>query len=332
MLNLNCLSCGCPITIDENSETCICEACNNTWKVVQLIEYKQRVADVISKVTRDFEKLEQQAEEDRARRKADEERKKQTEAYIARRQADAEFERAKNAGKPQTVIVNGPNTPEVLNNSVAAFAAKDFNSAVKGATEVLTSDARNLPAGFIVAFSDQIFKKRANQLDRFFNNVPKLPGSISSEDLEKLCQLFTSGRLKLADYEAQILGLVYANANELGPAAVCKFVDEFSPNIIVTRTNGNFLSGDLLDLYMKLSAFCSVPKTCFALLGSIETNPASPLKNGAYYLTGKSKKFYDEYVTSVGEIINHMRSEKNRPQFQKAFLDKSQNYRRKTGI
>ena len=51
--------------------------------------------------------------------------------------------------------------------------------------------------------------------------------------MEKLCQLFTSGRLKLADYEAQILGLVYANANELGPAAVCKFVDEFSPNIIV---------------------------------------------------------------------------------------------------
>ena len=150
--------------------------------------------------------------------------------------------------------------------------------------------------------------------------------------MDKLCQLFTSGRLKLADYEAQILALVYANANELGPTAVCKFVDEFSPNIIATRSNNNFLSGDLLDLYMKLSAFCSVPKTCFALLGAIETNPASPLKNGAYYLTGKSKKFYDDYVTPVGKIIDNMRSEKNRPQFQKAFSDKSRNYRQKTGI
>ena len=83
---------------------------------------------------------------------------------------------------------------------------------------------------------------------------------------------------------------------------------------------------------MKLAAFCSIPKTCFALLGAIESNPESPLKSGAFYLTGKSKRFYDEYVIPVGEIIDKMRSEKNRPQFQKAFADKSRNYRQKAGI
>ena len=332
MLNLNCLSCGFLINAEEHAESCVCEACNNTWKIVQLTEYKQRVQDVLAKVTEDFEKIEKQAEEDRARKKADEERKKQTEAYIARRQADAELERAKNAGKPQTVIVNGPNIPEIVDNAVSSFVAKDFNSALKGANEVIASDAKNIPASFIVAFSDEIFRKRPNQLDKFFSSVPSLPGSMDSEDLEKLCRLFTAGRLKLANYEATILNLVYANANEIGPGAVCKFVDEFSPNIISTRSNGSFLSGDLLDMYMKLSAFCTIPKTCFALLGAIELNPASPLKTGDYYLTGKSKKFYDEYVTRVGEIIDNMKSEKNRPQFQKAFADKSLNYRQKTKI
>ena len=118
----------------------------------------------------------------------------------------------------------------------------------------------------------------------------------------------------------------------MGPAGVCKFVDGFSPNIVMARENGRFLSGDLLNMYMKLSAFCSIPKTCFALLGAIESNPASPLKNGEYYLKGESKKFLDEYVTPVGEIINSMKSEKNRPQFQQAFADKSRNYRQKTGV
>ena len=332
MLNLNCLSCGFLIEIDENSESCVCEACNNTWSVAELVGYKQKVQDVLAKVAQDFERIEKQAEEERARKKADEERKKQTEAYIARRQADAELERAKNEGKPKTVIVNGPDIQGITDNAVAAFVAKDFNSAVKGATEVMASDAQNIPAGFIVAFNEQVFKRKANQLDRFFDNVPKLPGSISSEDMEKLCRLFSAGRLKLADYETQVLELVYASGNELGPAAVCKFVDEFSPNIIASRSDARFMSAELVDAYMKLSAFCSIPKTCFALLGAIDSNPASPLKNGAYYLTGKSKKFFDEYVTPVGAIIDNMRSEKNRPQFQKAFADKSRNYRQKTGI
>ena len=135
MLNLNCLSCGFLISAEENDESCVCEACNNTWKIAQLTEYQQKVKDVLAKVTSDFEKIEKQAEEDRARRKADEERKKQTEAYIARRQADAELEKIKNAGKPQTVIVNGPNIPEIVDNAVSAFASKDFASALKGANE-----------------------------------------------------------------------------------------------------------------------------------------------------------------------------------------------------
>lgn len=332
MLTFNCLSCGFLINTNENAESCTCEACGNKWTLLQLTEYRQRVQDTIAKVTQDFERIEKQAEADRERRKADEERKKQTEAYIARRQADAELEKAKNAGKPKTVIINGPDVQSIADNAVSAFVARDFNSAVKGANEALAIDAKNLPAAFIIAFNEQVFKKRMHQLDNFFAHVPTLPGSISSEDMTKLCQLFTAGSIKLSDYEAQILNLVYANSNDMGPAAVCKFVDGFSPNIIAARSNGSFLSGSLLDSYMKLSAFCSIPRTCFALLGAIEANPDSPIKNGAYYLTGKSQKFYEQYVTPVGEIVNNMRSEKNRPQFQKAFADKSQNYRQKTGV
>ena len=332
MLNLNCLSCGFLIEVDEYAESCECEACSNTWQVAQLTAYRKKVQDVLEQVTEDFRKIEQQAEEARKRKQAEEDRKKADESYIARRQADAELERAKNEGKPKTVIINGPDVQGILDNAVAAFAAKDFASAVNGANEVLSSDAKNLPAGFIIAFNEQVFKKRMHQIDQFFANVPALPGAISAEDLDKLCQLFMVGRLKLADYEAQILNLLYTNGQEMGPAAVCKFVDGFSPNIIAARSNAAFLSGDLLDAYMKLSAFCSIPRTCFALLGAIESNPDSPLKNGAYYLTGKNKKFFDEFVTPVGEIVNKMRSEKNRPQFQQAFADKSRVYRQKAKI
>lgn len=332
MLTFNCLSCGFLINADENAETYTCEACCNTWTHVQLTEYKQKVQDTLTKVTQDFEKIENQAKEERERRIADDERKKQTEAYIARRQADAELEKAKSANRPQTVYVNGGATQESVDNAVGLFAAKKFADAKNVATKVLSNDSKNLPARFIVAFHDQVIGKKEHQIDTFFTNIPDLPGSLSAEDLEFLCQLFESGRVRLAGYETQILELIYSNARELGPTAVCKFVDGFSPGIIASRKDGGFLSGGLSDVYMKLAAFCSIPKTCFTLLGAIESNPDSPLKSGAFYLTGKSQRFYDEYVTPVGLIIDKMRSEKNRPQFQKAFADKSSNYRRKAGI
>lgn len=103
MLTFNCLSCGFLIKTNENAESYTCEACCNTWTHVQLTEYKQKVQDTLTKVTQDFEKIENQAKEERERRIADDERKKQTEAYIARRQADVELEKAKSANRPQTV-------------------------------------------------------------------------------------------------------------------------------------------------------------------------------------------------------------------------------------
>ncbi len=336
MYNLSCLNCGFIIEVDDKTESCECEACGATCSVADLLAHQQKVKAVVEKVAQEFESRTREERErkkaEEERKKADEERQKQTEAYIARRQADAEVERAKSAGKPQTVIVNGPNVPEIANNAVSAFAAKDFTTALKGAKEVLSNNADNIPAGFIAAFNEEVFNKRMHQLDGFFQKVPKLPGSVSAEDMEQLCQLFISGRLKLAGYETQILELVYTNAQEMGPAAVCKFVDAFSPNIIASRTNGSFLAGGLAEVYTQLAAFCSIPKTCFTLLGAIESNPESPLKTGAFYMTGKSKKFYEDLVAPVGKIIDSMRSEKNRPQFQKAYADKVKVYRQKTGI
>ncbi len=330
MLTLKCTNCGFSFPVNEGTDTCVCEACDTTWQVAELLSYKNRVAEVVAKVADAFDADKRKKEEAEQRAREAEDLKNETAAYVAKKRADAELARAQSQSKGQTIVINGANASEILESAVNSFVTNDFKGALNSAMKALADDSSNIAAQFIVAFNDAVYNRKMTAFSQYFN---KISGAIvSEEDLEHMKKMFITARLKLANYENEVLNFVFDNSTNQPASELCKFVDNFSPNIISSRTSHEFLTEALVETYTKLSAYCSIPKTCFALLGAIENNNESPLKTGQFYLKGTCKKFYDQFVVPVGNIIDNMKSEKNRPQFVKAFSDKETLYRRKTNI
>lgn len=357
MTTLKCINCGCAITIEENAENCVCEACETSWQVSQLVDYKTKAEEITASVIAEMDAFRKRADEEKERKAEEERRKKETEDfvtrkkaetddYVARKKAEAEVAKAQNTSKTvnntyniggsnnNVTIVNGPDTADLASNAVSAFVNRDFKSALKSSEEILALDASNAVALYINAFNDYVFNKKMRAMDEYFSQLGSVALAIEKDQLEQLEQLFISSRGKIAYYETQILSFVLENScqDPVNAAAVCKFVDSFSPYLIGMQSNHDFLNSELVAVYKSLSGYCSMPKTCFALLGAIENNPDSPLKNGQYYLRSKNQKFYDDFVKPVGEIIYNMKSPKNRPQFVDAFDKKKQLYCQKTDI
>lgn len=357
MATLKCINCGCAITVEENVESCVCEACETSWQVSQLVEYKTKAEEITAAVIAEMdafrkradEEKEKKAEEERRRRETEDQIKRtkaETDAYVERKKAEAEVAKAQNPAKTvnnnynisgsnnNVTIVNGPDLGELAGNAVGAFANRDFASALKSSDEILALDASNVVALYIRSFNDYVFNKKMRALDEYFSQLSSVALAVDKEQLGQLEQLFISSKGKIAHYEPQILSFVLENScqDPANAASVCQFVDSFSPYLIGTQNSHDFLTPELAGIYKNLSGYCSILKTCFALLGAIENNPDSPLKNGQYYLRSKSQKFYDDFVKPVGEIIYNIKSPKNRPQFVEAFDKKKQLYCQKSGI
>lgn len=89
----------------------------------------------------------------------------------------------------------------------------------------------------------------------------------------------------------------------------------------------DFLTRDLVKIYIKLTELCNIPKTCFALLKSIQENPDSPYVNNSFYLQAKAKYFFDNFIQPVGEIIGSMKSMELRDKFISSYNKKRDKYK-----
>jgi len=115
----------------------------------------------------------------------------------------------------------------------------------------------------------------------------------------------------------QILDLVRGNAQT--SEELCAFVDAFSPSVIAKRNSIDYLTQELADIYMELAQDCNIPKTCYALLSSIRTNPDSPYPNETFYLRNKTQRFLHTYVHPIGDVIEAMQDEEMRQKFLTAY-------------
>lgn len=216
-------------------------------------------------------------------------------------------------------------------NAFNFFKEGRFELAYKYAREVLNFAVDYVPAKYIIAFYEENKMKKAGALRRFFNETGEI--LLENDEVYGLEQLFMAFPYKLIEFEKDVIGTVMFNLEEeTEKEELCRFIDGICPFFISKRTSQDYLDRELAELYGKLAAYCNVPKTCFALLASINRNPDSPYAGSRFELKTKNQFFYDNYCMSVGEIIKHMKDSELRKRFLEQYEKQLLQYRRDTGV
>lgn len=200
-------------------------------------------------------------------------------------------------------------------NAIHFFKEGRMEDARHYAMDVLNISMDNAPAMYVLAFYDEFTLRKPDSMGRFFEKTMDLP--LEYDEVRDLCTLITASAYNLADFEEQVIELLWLNMQAREDAReLCTVIDTICPFLISRRASTAFLTPTLVAKYQLLAQQCGIPKTCFALIKSIETNPDSPYVGRAFYLKAKVQYFYDHYVTDVGKIIRAM----NEPNLQAKFI------------
>lgn len=224
---------------------------------------------------------------------------------------------------PRSAFNSDKNVENELKLCTKCFIEKRFSEAKNHAENILAVAIDNAPALYARAYyeSYSAINKNSARMGEFFEQLREI--QTDAEEIEPLRQMFISTLFKLADYEADVLNWATEN---LKPSELCKFTEEFSPALIVKRATIEFFTPALVELYKKISATCSMPKTCYALLQAITANPDSPYPDNRFFLKTKTQRFYQDFVLPVGEIIQSMQSEELKNKFYQVFKTKQKDY------
>lgn len=208
-----------------------------------------------------------------------------------------------------------------IENAIRFFKEGQFSDAKKYSYDALNISKENVAALFIIAFHNEFIERRSGEMKRFFSEVESV--LLEYDELKQLRELFITGLPRLSDYEEQIISVVAKNMQtEADKTQLCEFIDTVCPYFIMKRPSINYLTHELADMYAELASHCDVPKTCFALLKSIDTNPDSPFVKDDFYMGAKAKYFYDNYLLQIGNIIDNIRNTDMRSKFRNVFWQK----------
>lgn len=204
-------------------------------------------------------------------------------------------------------------------NAIHFFMDGRFEDSRHYAMEVLNILADNAPALYIMAYYEEFVVKNDGAMKRFFRQMQEV--ALEYDEVQDLRQLLTASSYRLQDFEEDMIQLIAANMQaEEDIAELCGFIDQICPYLISKRTSTGYLTKELADMYKELAEHCTIPKTCFALLKSIETNPDSPYADNSFYLKSKTRYFYDNYILPIGDIISAM----NNPEYKDKFINSYQ--------
>lgn len=199
-------------------------------------------------------------------------------------------------------------------NAMNFFAEGKFENAQHYALEVLNISQDNAPALFIMSYYDEIVVRKSGAITRFFDTVDDI--ALEGSEVEELQRLFVAAAYNMLDYEERIIKLIALNMqSEEDAAQLCGFIDKLCPYLLMRRPSINFFTPELCEMYQDLAEHCDIPKTCFALLKLIKQNPDSPYSDSSFYLQARSRYFYENFVLSVGKVINKMKTVELRKKF-----------------
>lgn len=216
-------------------------------------------------------------------------------------------------------------------NAIHFFKEGRVEDARHCAMEVLNISMDNAPAMYILAYYDEFIARKPDSMRQFFARIMEVP--LEYDEVRDICSLLMSSAYNLADFEEEMIELVAINMQSPDDAReLCLVIDTICPYLISKRTSAGYLTDKLAGMYQELAEHCGIPKTCFALLKSIETNPDSPYVGKSFYLKAKVRYFYDHYVASVGRILRAMNDASLKAKFVGAYEKKCQQYRADAGI
>jgi hypothetical protein len=192
--------------------------------------------------------------------------------------------------------------------------------------EVLNISMDNAPALYMLAYYDEFTARKPDSMKGFFENIKSV--ALEYEEVREIKELLLASAYNLADFEEQVVELIALNMQAAEDATeLCEFVDALCPYLIGRRTSAAFLTDKLAGMYHDLAEHCGIPKTCFALIKGIDTNPDSPYSDNSFYLKAKARYFYDNYVTRLKAIVEDMQEGEMKKKFLGAYQSKCQKYK-----
>ncbi len=216
-------------------------------------------------------------------------------------------------------------------NAIRFFTEGKLKDARHYAMEVMNISMDNAPAMYILAYYDEFTARKPDAMKGFFRQIKDV--ALEYDEVAELRGLLLSSAYNLSDYEEDIIHLVAVNMqSEEESADLCEFIDTLCPYLIAKRTSTTFLTKSLGEMYQELAGHCNIPKTCFALLKAIETNPDSPYIDNSFYLKAKTQYFYENYITDIGAIISAIKDETLNRKFSGAYQKKCEKYRSDAGM
>ena len=216
-------------------------------------------------------------------------------------------------------------------NAIRFFCDGKLEDARHYAMDVLNISMDNAPALYILAYYDEFTARKPDAMKRFFAQVKDIP--LEYDEVKDLRGLLLSSAYNLADFEEDIIQLIASNMqSEEDAEDLCSFIDTLCPYLISKRTSSGFLTQNLASMYQELAAHCGIPKTCFALLKSIDTSPDSPYVDNSFFLKAKARYFFDHYMTDIAGIISAINDTALKNKFWGAYQKKYQQYKSDAGI
>lgn len=208
-------------------------------------------------------------------------------------------------------------------NAINFFQEGNIEQARHYAEEVLNIHLDNAPSLFIMSYHDEYVKGQYNALKRFFADIKSV--ALEYEELEDLRNLFKASAVHLLDYENDVIQLLRKNMQG-EQVELSVFLDSFCAYMISKRTSSQFLTAEQVEMYKDLVADLDMPKTCFALLKAIESNPESPYVGNEFYLKARTEHFYQNFVLPIGDIISSMKDSDFKGKFISTFKQKKDKF------
>lgn len=199
------------------------------------------------------------------------------------------------------------------------------------AMDVLNISMDNVPALFVLSYYDEFVARKPDAMRQFF--VRAMEVALEYDEVRDLCSMLMAAAYNMADFEESMIELLWLNMQSPADAReLCTVIDTICPFLIAKRPSVAYLTPTLAEKYKKLAEHCGIPKTCFTLIKSMETNPDSPYVGNAFYLHAKVEYFYRNYVVKVGEIVHAMNEPTMKPKFVGAFETKCRQYLADAGM
>lgn len=190
-------------------------------------------------------------------------------------------------------------------NAIRFFKEGNRDSARKFSGDVLNMMQDNASALFIMAYCDEFVESRSGAIKTFFEKMDSVP--LEYDEVRDLKDLFSTAIYNLRDFEAEIVSLIVKNMQSSEDRSELEtWIDTICSYCIGKYPSMDFLTEERVELYRDLASNCNIPKTCFALLKGIQSNPDSPYVTNSFYMKAKTAYFREHYIEPVGQIIATM--------------------------